>query len=60
MCPSPRGRAQVSGKEFLVLEVDVDGINELLAIEKRSDGDLDSRDPALQLEDLISSENARL
>ena len=51
----PSGRAQISGKQFFVLEVDVDRIDELLAIEERPDCDLHARDPALQLEnfDLI-------
>jgi hypothetical protein len=43
-----------------VLEIDIDWIDELLAVEECADRDFLSSDPALQLETLISSEQARL
>ena len=44
-------RANVAGEEFLVLEVDVDGGDEFFAVEESADGDFDSGDAALELED---------
>ena len=39
------------GKSFLVLEIDIDRLHELPAVEKRADGNLDPGDPLLQLKD---------
>lgn len=45
------GRADVAGKKFFVLEVDVDGGDEFFAVEESADGDFDAGNAALKLED---------
>src|SRR5208283_5561610 len=46
------GRTDFAGEKFLVLEVDVDGSYEFLAVEETADGNFDAVYAALELEDL--------
>ena len=43
------GRADVAREKLLVLEIDVDGLYEMLAVEKAADGDFHAVNAALQL-----------
>ena len=49
---SPVDGPRLPGKSFLCSKLTLIGVDELLAVEERADGDLDAGDAPLELEDL--------